>query len=88
MADKLNFPFVEKEGKFFSPIVSMEPVYRITDLRDGQGELISNPTPSGSRVVGGVKGVYAQVRMILPTAVSGNKAELFAVNSEAVNSSN
>ncbi len=79
MADRLNFPFVEKEGKFFAPIVSTEPKYIV------QGGAV---VESGSRIVGGIKGVYAQVRMTLPSTASGTKAELFAVNSEAVNSSN
>ncbi len=79
MADRLNFPFVEKEGKFFAPIVSSETKYKVEN-----GEVVED----GSRIVGGIKGVYAQVRLSLPVETSNNKAELFAVNSEAVNSSN
>ena len=78
MAERLNFPFVEKEGKHFAPIVSREDVYGI----DGTTVRVT-----GQRVVSGIKGVYAQVRMVLPTTASGTRSELFSVNTEAVHSS-
>ena len=79
MAERLNFPFVEKEGKHFAPIVSSEARYAVVD-----GAVVQQ----GERIVSGIKGVYAEVRMRLPQAVSGSRSELFAVNSEAVHSSN
>ena len=76
---KINFGFTEKEGKFFSPIARNEPNYIISN-----GSRIQ----SGQKVVGGVKGVYAQVRITLPTSQSGNEAELFSLNTEFFPSSN
>ena len=86
--DKLNFPFVEKEGKYFASIVSTQDEYLITDLIDDDGNAIDNPTATGSKIVAGVKGVRMRVRMTLPTSVSSSKSELFAVNTEVVHSSN
>lgn len=79
MATRLNFPFVEKEGKHFAPIVSSEPNYAVVN-----GEVVEQ----GRKIVSGIKGVYAQVRISLPTSVAGTKSELFSLNTEAVNSSN
>ena len=79
MPDKINFPFVEKEGKFFAPVVVTEPTYRIDN-----GAFVAD----GTRIVSGIKGVYSQVRMTLSGDRAGRKAELFAVNTEAVHSSN
>lgn len=79
MATKLNFPFVEKEGKFFAPIARREPNYVVQN-----GMVVE----SGNKIVSGVKGVYAQVRIQLPTTTAGNKSELFALNTEFFQSSN
>ena len=78
MAEKLNFPFVEKEGKFFAPVVSTEPKYKVEN-----GAVVTD----GVKIVSGIKGVYAQVRISLPIENAANKSELFAISSEAVNSS-
>ena len=78
MANKLEFPFVKKEGKYFAPIVQTVPVYTIEDIQN-------NSEPSGSKIRGGVKGAYARVRMSLD---STDKAELFALNTEFFPSSN
>lgn len=76
---KLTIPFVRKEGKFFAPIASTEPNYVVQN-----GAVVQ----SGNKVVAGIKGVYATVRMTLPTASANTKSELFAVNTEMFNSSN
>lgn len=77
MASIVNF--VEKEGKFFAPILNTTPNYVVNN---GVVER------SGDRVIRGAKGVYAQVRIELPVSISMNRRELFALNTEAVNSSN
>lgn len=79
MAQRVDFPFVTKEGKHFAPIVRAEDEF----------VLINNAISKTGRtkLVGGIKGVYAQVRILLPEQVAGEKSELFALNSEAVNSS-
>ena len=79
MAERVGFPFVEKEGKFFAPIVGSEPNYAVVN-----GAVVQQ----GTKVVSGIKGVYAQVRVTLPSAVAGSKSELFSVNSETIYSSN
>ena len=76
---KLQFPFEEKEGKFFAPIVHTEPNYVVRD-----GAVVQD----GNKIVGGIKGVYATVRIELPASVAGNDAELFALNTEFFQSSN
>ena len=72
---KINFPFVEKEGKFFAPIVQEVQNYKVE-----AGEVVED----GMRIEGGIKGVYARVRL---STTSPEQRELFALNSEAVNSS-
>ena len=79
MATKLTIPFVEKEGKFFAPIISTEPKYIVQN-----GAVVQQ----GQKVVGGIKGVYAQVRIELPASAAGSKSELFALNTEFFQSSN
>lgn len=76
MANKLTFPFVEKEGKHFAPIVQSVPKYIIRDgaIRE-----------DGIKIIGGTKGVFAKVRLQINTT---QKAELFAVNTEFYQSSN
>ena len=76
MANKLQFPFVKKEGKYFAPIVQTVPKYEV--INGAVDEV-------GTTIRGGVKGTYAQVRMSLN---STNKAELFALNTEMFGSSN
>lgn len=78
MASIVNF--VEKEGKFFAPILNnTAPNYVVRD-----GAVVQD----GTKVTRGAKGVYAQVRIELPVSISMNRRELFALNTEAVNSSN
>ena len=67
------FDFVEKEGKYFAPIANTTPKYIVRN-----GAVIQD----GTKVVSGVKGVYAQVRIELPASSAGEKSELFALNTE------
>ena len=64
---------MEKEGKFYAPIVNKSPKYVLTE-----GVL----SLDGTRLVSGIKGVYAQVRIELPASAAGSKSELFALNTE------
>ena len=73
---KLQFPFVQKEGKYFAPIVQTVPKYEVQN-----GAVVEN----GTTIRGGVKGVYAKVRLSITT---GDEAELFAINTEMFQSSN
>ena len=70
------FPFIEKEGKHFAPIVSHQQTYNLSTA--GAVQQVTN-------VVSGTKGVFAKVRF---TNDSTDKAELFAVNTQAFYSSN
>jgi|TARA_B100001094_G_scaffold22021_1_gene18653 hypothetical protein len=79
MSDIINFPFEEKEGKYFAPIVSEQTTYKVVN-----GAVVVD----SKKLVAGIKGVFAKVRLNLPINKAINKTELFAVNSEAVNSSN
>jgi len=79
MSDIINFPFEEKEGKYFAPIVSEQTTYKVVN-----GAVVVD----SKELVAGIKGVFARVRLNLPINKAINKTELFAVNSEAVNSSN
>ena len=74
----VNFPFQEKEGKYFAPISSSEPNYKVVS-----GALVQ----TDNKIVGGIKGAYASVRLTLPVPAAASYAELFAINSEAVYSS-
>jgi len=74
----INFPFQEKEGKYFSPIVSQQTTYKVQ-----AGVVVADAT----KLVNGLKGAYATVRLTLPVAVAANYAELYAINSVAVYSS-
>ena len=76
MAEKLNIPFVEREGKFFSSIVSTEDDYVVQGT-----EVVTIPN---GKVVSGVKGVFMKVRLSVNTA---EEASLFSINTEAFNSS-
>ena len=73
------FNFVEKEGKFFAPVVNTATNYVVRD-----GAVVED----GTKIVSGIKGVYAQVRITLPVENAGSKSELFALNTEMFISSN
>jgi len=75
----IKFPFQEKEGKFFAPIVSEETTYKVSG-----GAVVTDAT----QLVAGIKGTFAEVKLTLPAASAGTKTKLFSINSEAVNSSN
>lgn len=78
MSTIIKFPFEAKEGKYFAPIVSEETTYKVSN-----GAIIADAT----KLVSGTKGTFMRTRIKLPTDKSINKAELFAINSEAVYSS-
>jgi len=78
MSTIIKFPFEAKEGKYFAPIVSEETTYKVSN-----GAIIADAT----KLVSGTKGTFMRTRIKLPVEKSINKAELFAINSEAVYSS-
>ena len=69
------FPFVEKEGKYFAPIVSNEPRYRIAAeqveatgrIQTRDGVWVEQDLTAPMTEKSGTKGTYAIVRMVLPT---------------------
>ena len=79
MSTIITFPFLKKEGKYFTPIVSQQTTYKVTG-----GAVVAD----ANKLVSGVKGVFMKVRIKLTGVNAQTKKELFAVNSEAVNSSN
>jgi hypothetical protein len=79
MSSIVNFPFQEKEGKFFAPIASEEADYIVVN-----GAIQAN----GNKIVSGIKGAFAEVKLSLPVAQASTKKELFALNAESVYSSN
>jgi hypothetical protein len=79
MSNIINFPFEEKEGKYFAPIVSEQSTYKVVN-----GAIVVDST----ELMAGIKGVFAKVRLTLSANNAETKKELFALNSEAVNSSN
>ncbi len=79
MSDIINFPFEEKEGKYFTPIVSEQITYKVVD-----GTIVTD----SKELKAGIKGVFAKVRLTLSPDNADIKKELFALNTEAVNSSN
>ncbi len=79
MSDIINFPFEEKEGKYFTPIVSEQITYKVVD-----GAIVTD----SKELKAGIKGVFAKVRLTLSPDNADIKKELFALNTEAVNSSN
>ena len=79
MSSLVDFPFQKKEGKFFAPIASEESDYIVVN-----GAIQAN----GSKIVSGIKGAFAKIKLTLPAANANVKKELFAMNAEAVNSSN
>ena len=79
MSTIIKFPFQEKEGKYFAPIVSQQTTYKVQS-----GNVVADAT----KLVAGVKGIFMKVRIKLTGINAQTKKELFAINSEAVNSSN
>jgi len=79
MPNLVDFPFQKTEGKFFAPIASEEPDYIVVN-----GAAQAN----GNKIVSGIKGAFAIIKLTLPLANASTKKELFALNAEAVNSSN
>jgi hypothetical protein len=78
MADLVTFPFIKKEGKYFAPISSSEPNYIVVN-----GTL----TQTDNKIVSGIKGAFALIKLTLPIANASTEKELFAFNSQAVYSS-
>jgi hypothetical protein len=78
MATVVTFPFQNKEGKYFAPISSSEPNYIVVN-----GVL----TQTDDKIVSGIKGAFALIKLTLPVANAGTQKELFAFNSQAVYSS-
>lgn len=76
------YDFVTKEGKQFAAIVNEVPKMVISGTL-GNYTL----TQDGNKMVSGVKGTYAKVKMTLPAAMADTKRELFAVGTQAFKSS-
>ena len=68
MATIVTFPFQEKEGKYFAPISSSEPNYIVVS-----GSL----TQTDNKIVSGIKGAFASIKLTLPIANASTKKELF-----------
>tara|TARA_B100001248_G_C27395970_1_gene465581 strand:+ start:2964 stop:3203 length:240 start_codon:yes stop_codon:yes gene_type:complete len=79
MSTIISFPFQKKEGKYFAPIVSQQTTYKVSG-----GAVVTD----ANKLISGVKGAFMKVRIKLTGTNAQTKKELFAVNSEAVNSSN
>ena len=79
MSTIITFPFKEKEGKYFAPVVSQENTYKVSG-----GVVIQDST----KLVSGIKGAFVKIKFVLPAADATTKKELFAVNTESVYSSN
>jgi len=78
MANLVTLPFQKKEGKYFAPIASEEPSFVVVS-----GAIVAN----GNKIVSGIKGVFATIKLKLPIANASVKKELFALTSESVYSS-
>jgi len=78
MSTLISFPFQDKEGKYFAPIVSQETTYKVQS-----GAVVADAT----KLVNGLKGAYATIKFVLPVSKASTISELFAVNSQAVYSS-
>ena len=78
MATIVTFPFQNKEGKYFAPISSSEPNYIVVN-----GVL----TATDNKIISGIKGAFANIKLTLPVANAGVKKELYALNAETVFSS-
>jgi hypothetical protein len=79
MSTLIDFPFQDKEGKYFVPIVSQEDTYKVSG-----GAVVADST----KLVAGIKGAFVKIKFILPAADAETKKELFATNTESVYSSN
>ena len=79
MSTIISFPFQKKEGKYFAPIVSQQTTYKVSG-----GAVVTD----ANKLISGVKGAFMKVRIKLTGTNAQTKKELFAVNSEAVKSSN
>jgi len=79
MSTIIKFPFQEKEGKYFTPIVSQQTVYTAS---------AGTVSASSTKLVAGVKGVFMKVRLKLTGTNAQTQKELYAINSESVYSSN
>ena len=79
MGNLVTFAFQNNEGKYFAPISFEEPNFIVVN-----GVIQAN----GNRIVSGIKGAFALIKLKLPVANAGTQRELFALNTEAVNSSN
>ena len=73
-----KIPIDEKEGKYFAPIETEETTYKVSSWA-----VVADAT----KLVAGTKGTFMRIRLKLPVDKSINKAELFALNSETVYSS-
>ena len=82
-----KFPFVSKEGKFFTSIVSEVDVYGFTDRGLGSATADDGRTVfiQGQQDKSGIKGFYNVVRL---SNSSTEEEELFSVGSETFLSSN
>jgi len=78
MATIVTFPFQEKEGKYFAPISSSEPNYIVVN-----GVL----TATDNKIISGIKGAFANIKLTLPVANASIRKELYALNAETVFSS-
>ncbi len=79
MSTIIKFPFQEKEGKYFAPIVSEQTTYKVNN-----GAVVAD----ANKLVSGVKGAFMKVRIKLTGTNAQTKKELYAINSESVYSSN
>ena len=79
MGNLVTFAFQNNEGKYFAPIASEEPTYIVVN-----GVIQAN----GNQIISGIKGAFALIKLKLPVANAGTQRELFALNTEAINSSN
>jgi hypothetical protein len=78
MSTLIKFPFQKKEGKYFAPIVSEHTTYKVD-----AGAVVADST----KIVNGLKGAYANIKLTLPVANASIKKELYALNAETIFSS-
>ena len=71
MSSLVDFPFQKKEGKFFAPIASEEPDYIVVN-----GAIQAN----GAKIVSGIKGAFAKIKLTLPAANANVKKEIITVS--------
>ena len=82
-----TWPFVSKENKFFTPIVSTENIYGFTDIGMGSAMADDGTTVyiQGTKDKSGIKGFYNNVRL---RNEQTTKQELFSIGTENFISSN